>query len=48
MEITITCIDTPCCENCGEELTRYDDVVYWGGNENLPAGLYHEDCYLAQ
>jgi hypothetical protein len=47
MEITITCIDTPCCENCGEELTRYD-VVYWEGNENLPAGLYHEDCYLAQ
>jgi len=48
MEITVTCPETPCCIHCGEEFTRFDTIVYWEGNAICPAGLYYEDCHLAQ
>ena len=35
------------CQNCGEILTHLDEIVYWIGDEDLPEGLYHKECYEA-
>jgi hypothetical protein len=57
MEIKVTydSDNIPLCENCGEELSSWDDVVYWHGNGVTnplgygvrKPGLYHKECYDA-
>jgi hypothetical protein len=49
MKITVECINTPTCMHCGEDITVHDDIaIYWEGSieRDLPAGLYHNECYM--